>query len=148
MTSYYTALGKGKWIIWRSLCCWKIIACTVPPLCWAWLFRLDWRWRYQGLIWLRLFGQVHSPMRALGIDLRIADYVILSHGHKDPLAASNISSNTTRKGYSQKTGLPHLHEDIFLKRYNFKRTALPAWMSTVKSWSSILRSGFLPVRCD
>jgi len=59
---------------------------------------------------------------ALGIDLRTADYVVLSHGHRDHTGGLKYLIKYYRDmAMARKPILLYTHEDIFLKKYNFKK---------------------------
>ncbi|MDI9412650.1 MAG: MBL fold metallo-hydrolase [Bacillota bacterium] len=59
---------------------------------------------------------------ALGIDLRLADYVILSHGHKDHFGGLKYLIKYYKDMAMAKKPIMLLsHEDIFQKRYNFTK---------------------------
>lgn len=59
---------------------------------------------------------------ALGIDLRLADYVVLSHGHRDHTGGLKYLIKYYRDmAMARKPIMLFTHEDIFLKKYNFKK---------------------------
>lgn len=59
---------------------------------------------------------------ALGIDLRTADYVVLSHGHRDHTGGLKYLIQYYReKAMARKPIMLFTHEDIFLRKYNFKK---------------------------
>ncbi|NLY90399.1 MAG: MBL fold metallo-hydrolase [Firmicutes bacterium] len=59
---------------------------------------------------------------ALGIDLRLADYIVLSHGHKDHFGGLKyLIKYYKEKAMARKPIMLLTHEDIFLKRYNFTK---------------------------
>lgn len=59
---------------------------------------------------------------ALKIDLRTADYVVLSHGHRDHTGGLKYLIKYYRDmAIARKPILLYTQEDIFLKKYNFKK---------------------------
>jgi 7,8-dihydropterin-6-yl-methyl-4-(beta-D-ribofuranosyl)aminobenzene 5'-phosphate synthase len=59
---------------------------------------------------------------ALGIDLRTADYVVLSHGHRDHTGGLKYLIKYYRdKAMARKPIMLFTDEEIFLKKYNFKK---------------------------
>lgn len=59
---------------------------------------------------------------ALNIDLKTADYVILTHGHRDHTGGmKHLLKYYDEKAMYRKPTLIYAHEDIFCKKYNFKK---------------------------
>jgi len=59
---------------------------------------------------------------ALGIDLRTADYVILSHGHRDHTGGMKyLLKYYNENAMFRKPTLLYAHEDIFCRKFNFKK---------------------------
>lgn len=64
---------------------------------------------------------IHNA-EALGIDLRTADYVVLSHGHRDHTGGLKYLIKYYREmAMARKPIMLIAHEDIFLRKYNFKK---------------------------
>lgn len=58
----------------------------------------------------------------LGIDLRLADYIVLSHGHKDHFGGLKYLIKYYKDmAMARKPIMLLSHEDIFMKRYNFTK---------------------------